>query len=254
MGNKAEKSKKEAKENGIKQGKKPGSEQKSGHALPAEQMESLQQQVGNQAVQAMVAQQKGGAGKAAKNEQKPVNNTGMPDNLKAGIEHLSGMNMDDVRVHYNSAKPAQVKAHAYAQGSEIHLASGQEKHLPHEAWHVVQQKQGRVQPTTQVGGMPVNDDAGLESEADQMGAKAAAFEVQRVAEEEETQMKGAEEEEVQQVQMVEEEPIQTEEEEEMVQGAGMEEEEAMQGAGMEEEELVQGAGMEEEEAMQGKRK
>jgi len=51
-------------------------------------------------------------------------------------------------VHYNSDKPAQLQAHAYAQGTDIHLASGQEKHLPHEAWHVVQQKQGRVKPTT----------------------------------------------------------------------------------------------------------
>ncbi|MCF5604479.1 eCIS core domain-containing protein [Pseudomonas syringae] len=68
------------------------------------------------------------------------NRTGMPDPLKNGIEHLSGMNMDHVRVHFNSDKPAQLNAHAYAQGSQIHLAPGQEKHLPHEAWHVVQQK------------------------------------------------------------------------------------------------------------------
>ncbi|MCF5506000.1 DUF4157 domain-containing protein, partial [Pseudomonas syringae] len=66
------------------------------------------------------------------------NRTGMPDPLKNGIEHLSGMNMDHVRVHFNSDKPAQLNAHAYAQGSQIHLAPGQEKHLPHEAWHVVQ--------------------------------------------------------------------------------------------------------------------
>jgi len=52
--------------------------------------------------------------------------------------------MDDVKVHSNSDKPAQINAHAYAQGTDIHPASGQEKHFPHEAWHVVQQKQGRV--------------------------------------------------------------------------------------------------------------
>ena len=57
--------------------------------------------------------------------------------------------------------------------SNIHLASGQEKHLPHEAWHVVQQKQGRVKPTLQLeGGVSVNDDVGLEKESDLMGAKA----------------------------------------------------------------------------------
>ena len=81
--------------------------------------------------------------------------------------------MDDVKVHYNSDKPAQLQAHAYAQGTEIHLGAGQEKHLPHEAWHVVQQKQGRVKPTFQMKGkVNINDDEGLEKEADIMGAKA----------------------------------------------------------------------------------
>ncbi|GAA0891664.1 hypothetical protein GCM10009122_13430 [Fulvivirga kasyanovii] len=100
------------------------------------------------------------------------NNTGLPDNLKSGIENLSGHSMDDVKVHYNSDKPAQLQAHAYAQGTDIHLASGQEQHLPHEAWHVVQQKQGRVQATTQLKGVGINNNAGLEKEADVMGAKA----------------------------------------------------------------------------------
>ena len=99
--------------------------------------------------------------------------TGLPHQLKAGIESLSGMGMDHVRVHYNSGKPAQLQAHAYAQGSEIHVAPGQEQHLPHEAWHVVQQAQGRVRPTLQMKtGIAVNDDQGLEAEADMMGAKA----------------------------------------------------------------------------------
>jgi hypothetical protein len=101
------------------------------------------------------------------------NNTGLPDNLKTGMENLSGMSLDDVKVHKNSDKPAQLQAHAYAQGTEIHLGPGQEKHLSHEAWHVVQQKQGRVKPTMQMKGkVNVNDDAGLEKEADVMGAKA----------------------------------------------------------------------------------
>lgn len=107
-------------------------------------------------------------------EQRP-NRTGVPDALKAGVERLSGYSLDDVRVHYNSPKPAQLHALAYAQGTEIHVASGQEEHLPHEAWHVVQQAQGRVKPTMQLkDGVPVNDDAGLEREADVMGAQALA--------------------------------------------------------------------------------
>lgn len=105
--------------------------------------------------------------------QKKVNNTGLPDQLKTGVENLSGYSMDDVKVHYNSDKPAQLNAHAYAQGTDIHVASGQEEHLPHEAWHVVQQMQGRVQPTLQMkGNVNVNDDEGLEKEADVMGRQA----------------------------------------------------------------------------------
>lgn len=100
------------------------------------------------------------------------NNTGLPDNLKSGMENLSGMSLDHVKVHRNSDKPAAVQAHAYAQGSDIHLASGQEKHLPHELGHVVQQAQGRVRPTTSVNGMAVNDSTTLEKEADSMGARA----------------------------------------------------------------------------------
>jgi len=101
------------------------------------------------------------------------NKTGLPDKLKKGIENLSGYSMDDVRVHRNSDKPTQLQAYAYAQGTDIHLGPGQEKHLPHEAWHVVQQKQGRVKPTMQMKGkVHVNDDVGLEKEADVMGARA----------------------------------------------------------------------------------
>lgn len=104
------------------------------------------------------------------------NNTGMPNQLKSGIEGLSGIDVSDVKVHYNSSKPAQLNAHAYAQGSDIHIAPGQEKHLPHEAWHTVQQKQGRVKPTVQMKeNIPVNDDPSLENEADVMGAKALNF-------------------------------------------------------------------------------
>ncbi|WP_083253378.1 eCIS core domain-containing protein [Flavivirga aquatica] len=104
--------------------------------------------------------------------QKKENKTGLPDQLKSGIENLSGIDMSDTRVHYNSPKPTQLQAHAYAQGTDIHVASGQEKHLGHEAWHVVQQKQGRVKPTTQLKGVDVNDNIGLEREADIMGEKA----------------------------------------------------------------------------------
>ena len=107
----------------------------------------------------------------AENPPRP-NNTGLPDDLKNGIESLSGYSLDNVRVHYNSPKPATVQALAYTQGTDIHVAPGQEHALPHEAWHVTQQMAGRVTPTTNIGGMPMNDNAALEHEADVMGEKA----------------------------------------------------------------------------------
>ncbi len=110
---------------------------------------------------------------AATNQQAPVQRKGgLPDNLKSGVEQLSGTDMSDVKVHYNSEKPAQLNALAYAQGNDIHVGPGQEQHLPHEAWHVAQQRQGRVSPTKTVNGQPVNDNTSLEKEADVMGAKA----------------------------------------------------------------------------------
>lgn len=96
----------------------------------------------------------------------------LPVALRRGLESLSGLDLADVRVHANSPRPAEVDALAFAQGRDIHLAPGQERHLPHEAWHVVQQRQGRVSPTGRVGSESVNDDERLECEADTMGRRA----------------------------------------------------------------------------------
>jgi len=101
-----------------------------------------------------------------------TNNTGIPDRLKTGLENLSGIDLSDVKVHRNSSRPKQLDALAYTQGTDIFVAPGQDKLLPHEAWHVVQQKQGRVYPTAKLGRDHINDNATLESEATDMGNKA----------------------------------------------------------------------------------
>ncbi len=110
-------------------------------------------------------------------EVEPVSNeenrTGLPDDLKAGIESLSGISLDDVKVHYNASEPAKYQALAYTRGTDIHVAPGQERHLAHEAWHVVQQKEGRVGPTARVNGAHVNAEKSLESEADAFGSLAS---------------------------------------------------------------------------------
>ena len=97
----------------------------------------------------------------------------MRHNLIAGLEKLSGVDLSDIKVHQNSVKSQQVGALAYMQGGDIHIAPGQEKHLPYEGWHAVPQKQGIVKPTVQMKtGALVNDNAGLEKEAAVMRAKA----------------------------------------------------------------------------------
>jgi len=96
----------------------------------------------------------------------------LPTCLRMGMEKICGLSLKDVRVHYNSPLPARVQAHAYAQGRDIFLAPGQDHHLPHELGHVVQQAQGKVQPTLRFNGVEINDDPELEKEAEELGRKA----------------------------------------------------------------------------------
>ncbi len=97
--------------------------------------------------------------------------TGLSQGMKEKYESLSGYSFDDVRVHYNSEKPAQMQALAYTQGNQVYLMPGQERRLEHELGHVVQQKRGIVKPTGSIGGIPVNDDESLEAEASAYGQK-----------------------------------------------------------------------------------
>lgn len=108
------------------------------------------------------------------------NETGMPDGVKQQMEDSFSTDFSSVRVHPDSSSAPEVGALAYTQGTDIHFAPGQFKPdtstgqqlLGHELAHVLQQQAGRVQPTTEVAGMAVNDDVSLEHEADLLGAKA----------------------------------------------------------------------------------
>ena len=132
---------------------------------------SLQRTVGNRVVQRMLHSanviQRVDEDKPLTGHSLSRRETGLPDNLKAGIENLSGILMDGVKVHYDSRKPAEVQTRAFTQGTDIFLGPKEEEHLAHEAWHVVQQRQGRVRPTIQLKaeGISVNDDASLERES-----------------------------------------------------------------------------------------
>jgi hypothetical protein len=89
--------------------------------------------------------------------------SGRPNPLEADAESPAGHLPGDVSMHNASNQPAQLQAHAYAQGTAIHQAPGQEPHLPQEAWHA-------RQPEQAIG---INDDSRLEQEADAMGQRAA---------------------------------------------------------------------------------
>lgn len=94
------------------------------------------------------------------------NLTGIPTQMKLDFEQRSGLSFDDVRVHYNSDKPAQIGALAYTQGTQVHIGPGQERHLRHELGHVVQQKHGIVRPSGKLRGRQVNTNPQLEQQAD----------------------------------------------------------------------------------------
>ncbi|MBV9408909.1 MAG: DUF4157 domain-containing protein [Candidatus Eremiobacteraeota bacterium] len=110
-------------------------------------------------------------------ERRPVNvrPNGLPAQLQAGIHAMTGHDVSGVTVNRNSSLPAQVGALAYTQGTNIHLGPGQDHHLAHEAYHVVQQMENRVPVTTSVNGAPVNDNPSLEHEASVNGEKANAL-------------------------------------------------------------------------------
>ena len=119
--------------------------------------------------------------KAAEPVQEQKNETGIPNEVKQKMEDSFGTDFSDVRVRPESSQAPEVGALAYTQGTDIHFAPGQFKPetsagqqlIGHELTHVIQQAEGRVQPTIEIGGMPVNDNEGLEHEADVLGAQAA---------------------------------------------------------------------------------
>jgi hypothetical protein len=116
----------------------------------------------------------------------PVSGGGksMPAAVQAKMERAFGADLSGVRIHEGSQATA-VGALAYTQGTDIHFAPGQydpgsqrgQELLGHELAHVVQQSRGGVSATMQVEGVGVNADAGLEREADEMGARAARGEL-----------------------------------------------------------------------------
>lgn len=96
---------------------------------------------------------------------------GVVDELGAGVraelEGSSGCDLSSLRVHRNSLEPARLFADAFTRWPDIHVAPGHEHRLLHEGRHAIQQLQGRVALTRRIAGMAINDEPGLEREAEQ---------------------------------------------------------------------------------------
>lgn len=110
------------------------------------------------------------------------NSGNLPGHIQAKMENSFGHDFSNVNIDANSSEATEMGAQAFAQGNNIGFAPGKfnpesnsgQALLGHELSHVVQQREGRVKPTVQAkSGAPINDDPGLEKEADQQGAQAA---------------------------------------------------------------------------------
>jgi hypothetical protein len=60
----------------------------------------------------------------------------LPEQLRAGIERMSGGDLSGVQIHSNSALPASVGALADTRAQNIHLAPAEDHHLPRESRHM----------------------------------------------------------------------------------------------------------------------
>ena len=107
----------------------------------------------------------------------------LPGEIQAKMKAVFRADFSDVRVHVGPQAPS-IGALAYTQGSNIHFAPGQyspttyhgQQLLGHELTHVLQQRSGRVRNPFGSGVAVVQDPA-MEAEAEQMGMRAATYQV-----------------------------------------------------------------------------
>ncbi len=112
----------------------------------------------------------------------------LPGDVESKMAWAFGTDLSHVRIHEGSAA-SEMGALAFTQGADIHFAPGQyqphsqrgQELLGHELTHVIQQSRGQVHASAQAAGVAINDNDGLEQEADAIGAKVARGE--RVADE-----------------------------------------------------------------------
>jgi len=197
----------------------------------------LQQQVGNRAVQRLIAQRSGqGSFELDDATANQINNQrgggqALDSSIQTQMGSTTGHDFKDVRVHTSPESDDlnhELDAKAFTTGNDVffregqydpHSSSGQEL-IAHELTHVVQQNSGRVRGTGKMTIHPPDDV--FEHEADNVAksnlGSIAGSEVQRQIETEPGNVEEEEEEsplEVQDLEEEEEKPIQMQEMEEM---------------------------------------
>jgi hypothetical protein len=209
---------------------------------------TLQQQVGNRAVQRLLAQRNGDGpfelddDTAGQINQQRGGGQAIDTGVQTRMADATGHDFSGVKVHTDSDSNAlneQLGAKAFTTGQDIFFrsgaynpgSSGGQELLAHELTHVVQQGTGQVSGGSK---MTVNapGDA-FEQEADSVAktitSPGVETNIQRQAEEEEEEVQlQEEEEEVQMQEEDEEEEVQMQEEEEEVQMQEEDEEEEVQ--------------------------
>jgi len=109
-------------------------------------------------------------------------NNSLPTKLQSNMESSLGHDFSNVGIHTNSQEAVQMNARAFTQSEQVHFAPGEfnpssiegQNLIGHEFTHIAQQRAGVVKPTKILQkGVAINDNKGLESEADNFGRKAA---------------------------------------------------------------------------------
>lgn len=111
---------------------------------------------------------------AAQLQNESVN--GISHSENNAVKELSGGKVDlhesGAKVETTSSSDSRLKSvGARSMAVQGQAIVGDSRDRGHEIWHLAQQEMGQVQPTTEINGTPVNDDKGLENDADVKGAK-----------------------------------------------------------------------------------
>ncbi|MEM1207381.1 MAG: DUF4157 domain-containing protein [Acidobacteriota bacterium] len=104
----------------------------------------------------------------------------LPSSVQTNMETGLGADFSAVKLVTESDAASRLGANAFTQGDTVHFAPGKfsptsppgQELIGHELAHVVQQRQGRVRPTLEARGVPINADPSLEAEADRAGRAA----------------------------------------------------------------------------------